>query len=72
MGAEGEGESLLVAINHTVEPLDETIRPARLPAQVVEVERDEEVALRDGGFPVSLGPQGVRVYNVRRHTALVM
>ena len=64
MGAEGEGESLLVAINHTVEPLDEIIRPARLPAQVVEVERDEEVSLRGWRLPCFAWPQGVRVYNI--------
>ena len=55
---------MLVAISHTAEPLDEIIRPARLPTQVVEVERDEEVSLRGWRLPCFAWPQGVRAYNV--------
>jgi len=64
VGAEREGASLLMIINHTDEPLEETIHPAQPPVQVVEVERDEKAAVRDGGFPVSLGPREASVYNV--------
>jgi hypothetical protein len=53
-----------MVINHTDEPLEETIHPAQPPVQVVEVERDEKAAVRDGGFPVSLGLREASVYNV--------